>query len=220
MRHDVERQIKNALKMAEIEESFGIKATYYFRFCKDKSVLEAISKVARLKHEIGYHYEVLDKAKGDFQRAQQMFVEELNYLRKICDINTISMHGNPLTPWLNRDIWKEYDFKNYGILGEAYLSVNFNEVIYLSDTGRSWHPLKYKIKDFPPDKSTLELSGQKIGTLEDIIFLIKKGPMPNIYLNIHPDIWSANIFEWSFKLIYQNIRNIGKIIIVKYARLR
>ena len=59
LRHDVDRKPENALKMAEIERGFDLRATYYFRSTKD--VFKAC-----IMHEIGYHYEVLDKAQGNF----------------------------------------------------------------------------------------------------------------------------------------------------------
>lgn len=45
------------------------------------------------------------------------------------------MHGNPLSPRDNRELWKKYKFKDFGIIGEAYLSIDFNEVSYFTDTG-------------------------------------------------------------------------------------
>jgi hypothetical protein len=59
LRHNVDRKPEKALKMAEIERGFDIQATYYFRSTKE------VFK-AEIMHEIGYHYEVLDKAKGNF----------------------------------------------------------------------------------------------------------------------------------------------------------
>jgi hypothetical protein len=59
LRHDVDRKPEKALKMAEIEREFDIQATYYFRSTKE------VFK-AEIMHKIGYHYEVLDKAQGNF----------------------------------------------------------------------------------------------------------------------------------------------------------
>ena len=39
-----------------------------------------------LGHEVGYHYEVLSKAKGDYEKAIQMFEQELNEFRKKVDV--------------------------------------------------------------------------------------------------------------------------------------
>jgi len=45
-----------------------------------------------LGHEIGYHYEVLSKANGDYETAVELFEQELSEFRKITDVKTICMH--------------------------------------------------------------------------------------------------------------------------------
>ena len=65
MRHDVDELAWNALKMAQLENGMGVKATYYFRIVKQSNVPEVIEAVARLGHEVGYHYEDLALAEGD-----------------------------------------------------------------------------------------------------------------------------------------------------------
>ena len=61
MRHDVDRKPENALKMAEIERQFGIFGTYYFRSTKEVFKAEIMQEIEKMGHEVGYHYEVLDK---------------------------------------------------------------------------------------------------------------------------------------------------------------
>ena len=51
----------------EIERELGISGTYYFRSTKE------VFK-AEIMHEIGYHYEVLDKAKGNFDIIGELYV--------------------------------------------------------------------------------------------------------------------------------------------------
>ena len=139
IRHDVDRKPERALKMATIENRFGISSTYYFRRKEEVFKPDKIKKIANMGHEIGYHYEVLDKAEGDIEKAIRIFEDELKEFRKICDVKTICMHGNPLSKWVNKDIWKKYDFKDFGIIGEPYLSIDFDRVAYFTDTGRrSW----------------------------------------------------------------------------------
>ncbi len=111
LRHDVDRMPENALKIAEIEHESGIKSTYYFRTNKSVFKQEIIKGIASLGHEIGYHYECMDKAAGNPEEAIKIFEDELNKFREICDVKTICMHGNPLTKYDNRDLWKKYDFK-------------------------------------------------------------------------------------------------------------
>lgn len=44
----------------------------------------------------------------------------------------------------NLELWKRYDYKELGIIGEPYLDVDFDEVFYLTDTGRRWDDLLRK----------------------------------------------------------------------------
>jgi hypothetical protein len=66
LRHDVDRKPEKALKMAEIERELDMQATYYFRSTKEVFKAEIMQAIEKMGHEIGYHYEVLDKAKGNF----------------------------------------------------------------------------------------------------------------------------------------------------------
>ena len=110
LRHDIDRKCGNALRMAELEHELGIQSTYYFRVPYTFKP-EMIVKI--LGHEVGYHYEVLSKAKGDYEKAVELFEQELNEFRKIVDVKTIGMHGSPLSRYDNRDLWKRYDFNEF-----------------------------------------------------------------------------------------------------------
>ena len=48
------------------------------------------------------------------------------------------MHGSPVSRWDNSLLWKYYDYHDFGIVGKPYFDVNFDEVLYLTDTGRCW----------------------------------------------------------------------------------
>lgn len=60
LRHDVDRLPENALQTAQIEHQLGIQGTYYFRVVPESYDLQTMEKIARLGHEIGYHYEDVD----------------------------------------------------------------------------------------------------------------------------------------------------------------
>ena len=51
LRHDVDRAPGSALKMAKLENSSGVKASYYFRVPFGARVAE---RIAKWGHEIGY----------------------------------------------------------------------------------------------------------------------------------------------------------------------
>ena len=212
IRHDIDENISLALRMAEIEKEYGIHSTYYVRMVNSVFNPAIIKRIAGMGHEIGYHYEVIDKAKGDKKKAIKIFKKELAMLREVCDVDTICMHGNPRTHWDNKSLWNDYDFKDYGIIGEAYLSIDFKNVLYLSDTGRSWR-IKYKIKDVPNSVYGRDIL-EKIRTTNDVIELIEQKKVDRIYMLIHPR-WADNLGEWLKEFVWQNIKNIMKVRIFK-----
>jgi hypothetical protein len=73
-----------------------------------------------------------------FELAIDDFRLNLEKFRKIYPVKTICMHGSPLSRWDNRDLWKKYNYRDFGIIGEPYFDVDYDEVLYLTDTGRRW----------------------------------------------------------------------------------
>ena len=213
IRHDVDRKPEQAMKMAELENSFGIASTYYFRKKEEVFEPEIIKEIANMGHEIGYHYEVMDKADGDFEKAIKIFEDELKEFRKICDVKTICMHGNPLSKWVNKDIWGKYDFKDFGIFGEPYLSIDYKKVLYLTDTGRKWNS-KFSVKDVVGANSQ---RNEKMKSTDDVIRLIKERDVEQMCILAHPERWSDGFGAWLKELAWQNVKNAGKVILVKRA---
>jgi tetratricopeptide (TPR) repeat protein len=211
LRHDVDRNPKKSLEFAEIEHQRDIRATYYFRTTKQVLQPRIIKRISALGHEIGYHYETLDKAKGDYEKAIELFEQELKNLRSITPIQTICMHGNSWTKWDNRDIWKYYDFKNFDIFGEAYLSMDFSDIAYYTDTGRCWNAAKYSIKDYATGASTK--NKPVIETTDELIGLIQSQTIPRLYIQTHANRWSNSFGEWVFKLGRDYMINLGKVVI-------
>jgi len=213
LRHDVDRKPEKAFKMAELENSLGISSTYYFRVKEEVFIPAIIKKIADMGHEIGYHYEVLDKTKGDLEKAIRIFEEELEEFRKIYNVKTICMHGNPLSKWVNKDLWKKYDFKDFGIIGEPYLSIDYTRILYLTDTGRGWN-LKFSVKDVVGPSSQ---TSEKIKCTDNVIRLINKGDSEQMCILAHPERWSDGFGAWLKELAWQNLKNVGKAILVKRA---
>lgn len=203
LRHDVDRKPQLALQMAEIEHGYNIHATYYFRTVKDVFKPEIIRRIASMGHEVGYHYEAMDRAGGDVNKAIEIFQEELEMMRKITPIYTICMHGNPLKPWSNKDLWQHYSYQEYGIIGEAYLSLDYAKVAYFTDTGRSWNNPKYSVKD-----KTSHQVGVK--NTDHLIQLIKNRTYSQLCILTHPNRWSNTTTQWLAELISQNIKNVAK----------
>jgi hypothetical protein len=205
MRHDVDRKIKNALLLAEREHVMGIRSSYYFRYPFTFRP-DIIKKIRNLGHEIGYHYEVLSKTKGDFGKAATLFASELEEFRKICPVNTICMHGSPLSKFNNRDLWSRYDYHSYGIYGEAFLSFEQqnNDFRYLTDTGRTWSG-KHSLRDVMKNESLF------LESTDDLINWMQHTAGKNLYLTVHPERWSANVVEWIVWSFLDFGMNVGKV---------
>jgi hypothetical protein len=208
MRHDVDRWATNALKTASIEEEFGIKATYYFRNNKKAFVPDIIQEIEKMGHEVGYHYEVLSTAKGNYEKAIKLFESDVQKFRNICNLKTVCMHGAVLSKYDNRDLWKEYNLSDFGILGEAYLSAGEN-LNYFTDTGRGWNS-KSNLRDFIPGKIE-QISAE---TTDDLIQLIDNCEISNFYISLHPDRWKSNIVNWSLFWLYDFVLNSGKKVLM------
>jgi hypothetical protein len=218
LRHDVDREAGRALEMARLECDYGIRSTYYFRHKKNVFKPEIIADIANMGHEIGFHYEVMDKAKGDKVKAIEIFKKELNDLQKIANINTVCMHGNPFAPWSNRDLWTDYSFTSFGIIGEPYISIDYEKVLYLTDTGRTWADLNIRVKDVV-NKSYGGVNSSFIGRIsstDDVSALIQSKKVPLICVLVHPNRWCNDLPGWGKELISQNVKNIGKAGIIWY----
>ncbi|WP_319507156.1 hypothetical protein [uncultured Methanolobus sp.] len=221
LRHDVDRAVERNLAMARLEAEFGIRSTYYFRHVRDVFIPAAIREVAELGHEVGFHYEVMDKAKGDVGLALEIFKEELEDLRQYADVTTACMHGNPLASWSNRDMWQDHDFRDFGIIGEPYFSIDYSKVLYLTDTGRTWADRNIRVKDVleAPDDGLNARYGKTIKSTNDVIDLIKKEEVDQLCVLAHPNRWCDSMTGWTKELVMQNVKNVGKAGIIQYRKI-
>lgn len=211
LRHDVDLRAKHSLTMARLESKMGIKASYYFRVVPESNQPEVIMSIAALGHEIGYHYEDLSLFKGDEKAAIQHFGEQLNYFRQFYPVKTICMHGSPTSRFDNRDIWKNYNYRDFGIIGEPYFDINFDEVYYLTDTGRCWDGERYSVRD--KVKSKFNFSFQ---TTLDIVRSIGSADFPTkIMITTHPQRWTNDKLEWLIELLFQKTKNLIKLVLIK-----
>ena len=210
LRHDVDRLAFMSLPMADIESNFGLSACYYFRMPRTFKP-KIIQYLVALGHEVGFHYENLSKANGNLESAIESFSHDLNRFREIVQVKTITMHGNPASRFDNRDLWNSVHIRDFDLLGEAYMDMNFEQVMYYSDTGRTWEEGKFNIRDHIPEgKSTIQ-DKPNIKTTDDLIDLIKKEDR-NLYLVMHPERWPSSKSGWVLSFIKDIALNRGKII--------
>ena len=204
IRHDVDRKARNAQTMAKLEHEMGLHATYYFRAKSHTFQPDLIREVSELGHEIGYHYESLSDTNGDMEAALSDFRANLGKFRKICDIHTISMHGQPLKPIDNRDLWRKPEHnrmlkEEFGLLGEIYLEIDYSGIAYINDTGRNWTDNRQNIRDTVGSDISTALDGA-----ESLLKALETKRFPKIVFQIHPERWEENplrwMYQWSFDM--------------------
>jgi hypothetical protein len=104
LRHDVDLLPANSLRFAREQKNLGIKGTYYFRAVPQSWNENIIKQIASMGHEIGYHYETMDTARGNTDKAWDLFRNNLHKLRQLTEVHTVCMHGSPRSTHDNRDI--------------------------------------------------------------------------------------------------------------------
>lgn len=206
MRHDVDELAWNALNMAQLEHELGVRATYFFRIVKQSNVPEVIRQVVALGHEVGYHYEDLSLNDGDEQKAIISFENNLAYFRSFYPVRSVCMHGSSTSKYDNRLLWKNRQLADYGLVGEPYLSVDFDEVFYLSDTGYAWDGGKYAVRDIVESPF-----GLKFHSTSDIVQCIQSGGFPQKTLILAHTLWSGNVFQWCWLHFREFFRNHVKL---------
>ena len=210
IRHDVDRRPNSSLEMAKIENSMGIKATYYFRTIPSTLKPTIIKEIANLGHEIGYHYESLAETNGNYEEALIDFENNLEVLRKIYPIKTIAMHGRPTSKWDSRLMWEKYDYRKYNLVVEPYFDINFKEILYITDAGRAWDNERINLRDRVDSGFDFSFSHT-----EDIIKLLKEKRNPSkIMVNIHPEHWAKGAIEWYKIFIIRKVKNFIKKLII------
>ena len=212
LRHDVDLKAANSLATAQIEHELGIQATYYFRVVPQSNQPHIIRAIADLGHEIGYHYEDMSIMHGDVDKAYAHFVEQLAYFRQFYPVQTICMHGAPTSQWDGKELWKHYDYRDLGIIGEPYFDIDFSQMFYLTDTGRCWDGYKVSVRDkIPVYQDEWNAQGLVYHTTNDIIHAAEQGSLPpRIMITTHPQRWTDHPLAWLKELLVQNAKNIIK----------
>ena len=205
LRHDIDRKPRNAVRVAELENKFNVTSTYYFRITKSSFDKDIITKISNLGHEIGYHYEDLSLAKGDYEEAIELFKNHLEKIRALAPVKTIAMHGRPLSPHDNRDLWRKYNCKDFELLAEAYLDIDYSDIYYITDTGRTWGRTKANIRDSV--KTDLYAD---IRSTESLISFISDNENKKIALVMHPERWARNKPDYYCSLSFDLSVNIIK----------
>ena len=179
IRHDVEWNIRRTLAVADIEQKHGVRSSLYFRVDTGVYDLTQMRGLENAGFEIGYHFNTLDRCRGDLTCATIVFEDELKVLRESgLDIVTAIPHGDPRIWWIgyrsNADIFERDPtlLARAGLLDvSGGLTRNFPEYIHITDLGIRWNGV-HSTPEF--------LEGLRLQ------------PWPAIYLLTHPDYWSRS----------------------------
>jgi hypothetical protein len=147
--------------------------------------------------------------------AYQLFCFNLDTFRQIANIKTICMHGSPRSKFDNREIWNKYNYRELGIVGEPYFDIDFNEFFYLTDTGRRWDGHRVSVRDKMQQQERWNSAGLRFRSTKDIIKAANENRLPSkIMITVHPQRWNKSFTLWAKELVFQNVKNIVKRIII------
>lgn len=167
LRHDVDASLESALKMARLENSLGIRSTYFVLFSHkfynllEKDSLTTLREISKLNHEIGLHYDV-GTYESYGQNLKETLENEIKLLERLLNTKVFSIACHNVSLMTGKD-----PFRNVAGYLNAYnpkLCENF-----VSDSCRAW---------FLRDLSRMLDCNWKIGQLL-----------------IHPFLWSDDVCE-------------------------
>ncbi len=151
---DVERSPEHALYFAEEVRKVGIVGTFYFQTRRSAYCPRVLRAIAGLGHEVGYHYECLDRCQGDFAAARQLFLDEVALFRHdgielatACSHSELGIQRNGYRS--NADLLQRYPdlLRQAGLIGESTAIARPHRKALAVDTFRAycrlWHTIRF-----------------------------------------------------------------------------
>jgi hypothetical protein len=139
LRHDIDLDIEKAFKIAELESSMGVYATYFilintnFYNAFEGENVKTIKKIISLGHSVGLHFDETQYMwNKDINLLAGFIQKEITLLEKILEIpiNIVSMHC-PSKYLLDSNL-------NIPNIVNSYSHVFFKQFKYLSDSLHRW----------------------------------------------------------------------------------
>ena len=130
LRHDVDQDCSYALELAKIENSLGIKSTYFFLIRNDSYNLfsernsVSVKKIKSLGHSISLHFDPLV-----YKNPREGLLLEKNMFENFFNekVNMVSLHRPP-KDYIGSEYKKALDFPN------TYEDIYFKNIHYCSDS--------------------------------------------------------------------------------------
>lgn len=216
LKHDVEDKVVSAYRLAEIEHKYGHRGSYYVQayLLEDFKNVKLLKKMQEMGHEISYHYDVMDSAHGNLDKAIIEFEENKKQFERFgFHISTVCQHGNPVIERVgytsNRDFFRSE--KVQGIYPELsdvmvdYKRKYNTEYTYYSDAGR-----KFKLI-FDPINNDVINSDDKNVSYENLEELLSSLDSKSI-ISTHPHRWTESVVVYVVKdRIFKIIRVTAKM---------
>ena len=193
LRHDVDRNVGRAVRLAELEHRAGVCSSFYFRHGKGGFPASAIRELAAMGHETGFHYETLSVTGGNAAAALELFLQQLAEFRKIATCRTICAHGKPLSPWFSGDIAVELVEAAPDIIGDASASMPVEQITYLTDAGGRWNSPAVNLRD---RIGTMPLNLDPLAP-QDLAQLLERET--SLYISTHPERWCDSKASFMFQ---------------------
>lgn len=219
LKHDVETNVPNAYKIAQIEKEYGHRGSYYVQayLLENEENVKLLKQMQAMGHEISYHYDVMDSCKGDLESAIKEFEKNRDMFENDgFHIVTVCQHGNPVVErkgyHSNRDFFRSEKVRNiYPDVTD--IMVNFKEQVptdyhYFSDAGRRFNLI------YDPINNDIENSDDKNIPFDNLQQLFeglsdKKG---NI-ISIHPHRWMNSAVKYIIKnAIFKVLKTTAKLL--------
>lgn len=219
LKHDVETDVGRAFALAQIEQKYGHKGSYYVQayLLNDDKNIQLLQEMQKMGHEISYHHDVMDSCKGCMEKARQEFAINAELFRKNgFRIITVCQHGNPVIERVgytsNRDFFRNKSVqKEYPDVSD--IMVNFGEkanteYVYYSDAGR-----KFKMIYDPLNNDVVDSEDKNV-SFEDLDEILKNMKLlsENSIISIHPHRWTKTEFSYMVKAsVFKYIKAVAKI---------
>lgn len=220
LKHDVETNPTKALQLAQIENKYSLKGSYYVQayLLNNCQNVEVLKHIQELGHEVSYHHDVMDSSKGDFQQAARDFQRNVDmFENKGFHVQTVCQHGNPVIERVgyssNRDFFRD------AVIAERYqhiteIMVNFRERLgrefkYISDAGYGW-----KIIYDPENNDIVESDDKDIAlkNLDGVMEVIENGF--SVIVSTHPHRWNSSVITAKSKsCMFTAIKAMAKMIL-------
>jgi hypothetical protein len=141
MRHDIDFLPQNALRFAQIEAGFGVRATYFVRLHAQQynpfnlQTYRILKTIRDHGHEIGLHYEP-EFAGLVGEDPLEMVRREKQILEQMLEIEVVSAAAH--NPSQSGRVIAAEDLQVLGIRNEVYAPRFTAEMKYISDSGARW----------------------------------------------------------------------------------